>query len=173
VTAAELNEQLRDNMAYLKDVADGVDFSGIQVKRDSTTTSAQSIPDATATNVNFHTINLDYGTWFPAGTGPNIVVPASAVPDTATGIILMVTARAKFATNATGYRRVKTLLSGASFGSVTLGAISGDPTEINITEFVYAIAGDYVNIEVTQNSGGALDLQLLMLNVVKFAPVLA
>ena len=171
VTAAELNEQLRDNMTYLKDVADGVAFSGIQIKRDVNTTSAQVIPNATWTAVVFHTVLFEYGDWWTSGS--NITVPATAVPDTATAIVLLTSLKASWEADATGTRRVRVNLNGTSFGAMSLDALNdvSQETELNMVEFVSAVAGGVVTFEVYQDSGGSLDLRGLLVNVVKYAPV--
>lgn len=166
LTAAELNEQVRDNLTFLKAITDGVDFSGCQIKREST---VQVIPDTTVTVVSFDTENFDYGGWWTSGS--DITVPVTAIDDSHNAIMVYVSARAKFETNATGTRRVRVLLNGTAMGSTTVGGLSGDPTEVIINEGFVVEAGDVITFDVRQTSGGSKDLQLLLVNVWKYAPV--
>lgn len=164
LTAAQLNV-LGDDLVYLKGVSDGVTFSGVQLNHD---TSVQVIQDTTPELVSFQNESFDFGSWWSSGT--NITVPAGAIPSGFTSIILLVTARARWETDGTGNRRIRPLLNGTLFGSTTQGAISGDPTEQSIVEFVEAVAGDVITLEVYQSSGGNLDLEVGNISVVRYAP---
>lgn len=164
-TASQWNQYGRDNLNYLKGIADGVTASGVQLNHDS---SVQVISDATATNVSFQNESFDYGGWWSSGT--TITVPAGAIPAGFTSILLLVVCRARWETSATGNRRIRPLLNGTLFGSHTIGGITGDPTDQTITEFVLAEAGDTIQMEVYQSSGGALDLEVGNISVLRFAP---
>lgn len=164
LTAAQLNI-LGDDLLYLKGITDGVTFSGVQLNHSS---SVQVIADTTATLVSFQNESFDYGSWWSSGT--DITVPAGAIPAGYTSIILMVVCRARWETNGTGNRRIRPLLNGSLFGSTTQGGISGDPTEQAVTEFIEAEAGDVITLEVYQSSGGALDLEVGNISVVRYAP---
>ena len=111
----------------------------------------------------------DYGGWWASGT--NIVVPAGAIPSGYTTIMVMVTATATFASNGTGYRMLRSLKNGSQFGRDRISAISGDQTDLGFTEFVTAIAGDIITFEAYQNSGAGLNASAMLVNVVRFAPV--
>lgn len=165
LTASQLNQYLTANTTYLKGIADGVTASGVQLNHD---TSPQSISNTTATNVSFQNEVFDYGGWWSAGT--TITVPAGAIPAGYTTIMLIVVCRARWATNATGNRRIRPLKNGTLFGSHTIGGLTGDPTDQTITEFTLAAAGDTIQMEVYQSSGGALDLDVGNISVIRFAP---
>jgi hypothetical protein len=69
-----------------------------------------------------------------------------------------VTLGATFASNATGYRVVNIKLNGASsyIASNSVAAANGNATRVVVSCLYYFSAGDYIEAEVTQNSGGSL-----------------
>ena len=163
--SSDWNTHVRDNLNYLKGITDGVTFSGTQLTR----AAATSIATATWTAITWTAEVHDYGGWWASGT--NIVVPAGAIPSGYTTIIVMVTATATFASNGTGYRMLRSLKNWSQFGRDRISAISGDQTDLGFTEFVTAIAGDIITFEAYQNSGAGLNASAMLVNVVRFAPV--
>lgn len=167
LTAAELNEQLRDNMSYLKAVADGVDFSGVQMKRGAD----QNVATATPEYINFDAQVFDYGGWWDIGTPRKAIVPVTAIPTGKDAIIIFVSVRTRWDSNATGLRRVSIHINGTSVGTTNVEAVSGADTEVYMADFASVGAGDHVQIEVYQSSGGNLDMALGLASVVKYAPI--
>lgn len=165
LTSSDMNTYLRDNIEYLKGVADGVAFSGVQLTR----TAATSISDSSETTITWTTEVLDYGGWWASGT--NIVVPAGAIPSGYTTIALAVNARTKFAANGTGARRIKVKKNGTEFGSVSLSGISGETVDLQLAELVTVVATDVLIFTVYQTSGSALDVSQTQISVYRVAPV--
>jgi hypothetical protein len=161
LAAAELNI-LGDDIVYLKGITDSVSAQGVQLKR----TSDQTITTGTETPVTFQAESFDYGGWWSSGT--DIIVPAGAIPSGYTTIIVMVVMRARFATNGTGVRRIRPLLNGTNFGSMTVGGISSDPTDLTITEFVEVEAGDVITMGVYHTKGSNLALEVGNCSVMRF-----
>jgi hypothetical protein len=164
LAAAELNI-LGADLLYLKGIGDGVSFSGTKVKRDSN----QSIANATGTSIIFTDEVLDLGGWWSSGA--TITVPAGAVPAGFTTIALQAIASVRFAANGTGTRQIRILQNGAVVDDMSFSALSGETTMLSIVTFFAAAAGDTVELQVQQNSGGALNVQYNRLTVVRFAPV--
>lgn len=165
LTSSDMNTHVRDNLNYLKGTSDGAVASGVQLRR----TSDQSIPDATATPVVFQQVSFELnGDWWTSGS--NITVPAAAVPAGFTTIVLLVAARLRYATDGDGVRRGQLFLDGVNFGSTTVGALSADDTDFNILEFVEASAGQVVTLEAYHTAGGALNLEVGNISVMRYAP---
>lgn len=162
LTASDLNTYLRDDLEYLKGQRDLVTFSGAQLNR----SAATSIPNATYDPVTWSGEVWDYGGWWSSGA--SVIVPAGAVPSGYTTIMLQVVARTVFAANGTGIRKVRLLKNGASFGSLSLSAISGDTTDLFIFDMEKAVAADAITMQLYQNSGGALDASSTQITVVRF-----
>jgi len=67
----------------------------------------------------------------------------------------------RFASNATGYRAVRIYLNGATvIAEVFLPAVSGQPTVMAVGTQYELDAGDYVELQVLQNSGGDLNVEV-------------
>src|SRR5689334_23258311 len=96
VLAADDLNVLSDDIADLDARVSGIVMSGCVMARNTN----QSIPDSTATNVNFNAEVIDVGGWF-AGTGTTAFTPSSEIPAGATTIGIFVTASVTFATNGT------------------------------------------------------------------------
>ena len=153
LTAANLNI-LGDDIVYLKGITDGVNFSGVQLRR----TATQSITTATWTAVTWQTETggFDNGGWWSSGT--NIVVPAGAIPSGFTTIACDVLARTYFGTNGTGSRKIRILVDGSVTETGNLPAISGDQTDVWVPDAVVVAAGAIITVEVYQNSGSTLSI---------------
>lgn len=150
VSASQLNQDLRDNVEYVKGLTDGLSFSGTRLQRSAT----QSIPDSTNTLITWQTEVFDYGGWWSSGT--NVVVPSGAIPSGFTSIAVQCYARAEFAASAVGTRRLRILIDGASAGGSNTTGISGDTTDLDTTVITTVTAGQVITLEAYQSSGGAL-----------------
>lgn len=168
LAASDLNI-LGDDITYLKGVADGVGFSGVQLRR----TATQSIPDSTWTAVTWQTESggFDFGSWWSSGT--NIVVPAGAIPSGFTTIACQVIGGTNFAANGTGWRGIRVLVNGSATGKSSVDGVTGDVTAVLVPDYVVVAAGDVITIEVYQNSGSSLTISSTdtKVSVVRAAPV--
>lgn len=65
-----------------------------------------------------------------------------------------------FASNATGFRRVRVLRNGTLIvgGQVEMAAVNGAQTVVTGSFMTLVAAGGTISLQATQNSGGALDL---------------
>jgi hypothetical protein len=115
----------------------------------------QTIPDTTATKVNYNGTTINKG-GFTLSSG-RVTIPASGVTH------VRVRAVVSFYANATGYR----LIYLAKNGSTAHGGLGGSPTEFNpsaagqtnlvVTSQIIAVSpGDYFEAFVSQTSGGDL-----------------
>lgn len=163
LTAAQLNI-LGDDIAYLKAIADGVSLSGFQLNR----TSNQSINDSSATLISWTTEVFDFGGWWSTGT--TATTPAGAIPAGYTTVGLLVFGRLQYAANGTGVRRIRTFANGTSFGSRTVGAPTGDVTDVQISEFTTVSSGHTLTVEAYQTSGGALNCVESNVTMLRYAP---
>jgi hypothetical protein len=162
-TAADANI-LSEDIRFLKGITDGVGFSGAQVSR----TSAQSIADATDTDITFQAEAWDYGGWWTSGT--DVIVPAGAVPAGYTSIATMFVARLRFVTEAAGGRIIKVNVNGSTVGMASVPGLSGDQTDVSVTCFAVVEAADVITLVARQNSGGALNCDVANLTVVRYSP---
>lgn len=172
LTAAELNEQVRDNTDWLKDA-----FTAIGQTSDSTfgqlrtaaygailiRTSNQTISDSTDTAVTFATGSMTEeldsdGLHSGASNTARITIPAGG-----DGIYL-IGANARWAQNGTGIRTLWIELNGsASTGTRIAESRSAPGASVNVIHSlssVYQLAsGDYVTLNCRQTSGGNLALE--------------
>lgn len=110
-----------------------------------------SIANNTATVVQWEAVSNDpWGHWTALAAGRlTVQIPGRYI---ATGQV-------RWATSATGYRRVTVLLNGATIASQTDTAVSGVNHYQSITTSPMAlVAGDYIQLEVLQTSGAALNV---------------
>jgi hypothetical protein len=181
LTAASLNTELRDRMDYLKAAADLHGLASAvtigQVKSAlcgvrALRTASQSIPDANPTFVQLTAADEFDSNAFhdPAVNSTRITIPAGL------GGVYLFGGSVEWASNGTGRRLAEVILNG---GSAILGAKSqiaaatGAPTRQDTGATVYLfVAGDRIEMNVTQNSGGALSLDTAVLWAVRlFATV--
>jgi hypothetical protein len=100
--------------------------------------------------------------------GTNMIDRGAVVPNSTTFRVrnnvrtINIKAQITFASNATGYRKVEILKNGVAFlgtGLATIPAVNGTTTTITAeTGPGEVVFGDYFEVEVTQNSGGNLDV---------------
>lgn len=161
--AADLNI-LGDDIVYLKGIADGVGLSGFSIRRAAT----QSISTSTDTDISFDTELQDFGGWWSSGT--TATTPAGAIPSGYTTIGVLYLAQVKWATNATGKRKMTVLLDGASVDNWKVSALDDDNTSIYLSGFTTCAAASTWKLQVWQNSGGALNVSEARLTVLRWAP---
>ena len=120
-----------------------------------TATAAQSIPNNTPTKITFNTASstptvesYDPQAWFD-NANDRIVVDQAG--------FYAITANVGFGTNATSRRFVSILVNGDDRGSINVGASPAATTLLSVSTNVYLFAGDYVEVQVLQLSGGALN----------------
>lgn len=164
VQASQLNQDLRDNVEYVKALTDGFNFSSVQLTRNAAT----SINDATLTTITWTAEGYDFGGWWSSGS--NITTPASAIPSGFTTIGVLVIARTVFASNGTGIRRLNILKNGSNFGQVSTSALTGDTTDLACIDVTTVASGDTVSVQVYQNSGGALNVSSTQVTLIRIAP---
>ncbi len=164
-TAAQFDQYITENTAYLYAVSQGLTFSGCQVSR----VANQSIADDNDENISFDTENFDIGSWWSSGA--IVDVPAGAVPAPFTSIAVLVICLARFVVDSTGKRRIELLKNGASYERLKLVSLDDDATTMSFSAITTVVAGDNLKMNVWQNSGGALDVDLARLTVVRLAPV--
>jgi hypothetical protein len=114
--------------------------------------AAQSIPDNALTILAFNSEREDTDGVHSTVTNNSRLTPPVGV--------YVVAASIRFANNATGYRGVFLKVNGATYISVgTVAAVNGNTTDVLTLSPPYRFNGtDYVEVEVIQNSGGALNV---------------
>lgn len=127
-------------------------FVGVSLRR----TTTQSIPNNTQTAVSFDTEGWDTDAFHSTGTNPTRIT----VPTGKAGKYL-VTGWAHFAANTTGKRGIQFLVNGTAASAQngvypTQGV--GDEASLELTAVLDLAVGDYIEMAVFQNSGGALNL---------------
>jgi hypothetical protein len=119
------------------------------------TNAAASIPNNTATDLNFDNEIFDGASMHSNSVNNNIfVVPQPGY--------YLVSANVVFAANATGYRQVSALVNGGAVAGATtqIAAASGSTTAVPFSALLYIAAGGNVRLQVTQTSGGALTVDM-------------
>jgi hypothetical protein len=120
-----------------------------------TATAAQSIANNTPTKITFNTASstptiesYDPQGWFD-NANDRIVIGQDG--------FYTITANVGFATNTTSRRFVSILVNNDDRGAVNVGASPSGTTLLSVSTNVYLFAGDYVEVQVLQLSGGALN----------------
>ena len=81
-------------------------------------------------------------------------------------------ARIRFASNATGIRRIRIMQNGSAIGTRTSSALGGgDSTDTDISDVAICASGDTFTLEAYQTSGGNLAADGSGLTIVRIAPV--
>lgn len=164
LTQGDLNTYLRDNTEYLKGIVDGTSYMGVQVTR----SGAQSVASSSSTTVIFtaEVSGSDVGGWWSSGSA--IIVPSGAVPSGGTVICVHVEAEATFGSDSTGQRIMNLYHNGdQQLPGRIVPAVNGDATSFGMSRYLFAQAGDEINLRVYQNSGGNLDLTNVVVSVVR------
>jgi hypothetical protein len=163
LTASDL-DVLGDDISYLYQQSTQVSFYGTRQTRSIAATTS----DSAFHDIGWDTETFDIGGWL-TGSGSDIIVPAVAIPSGLTNIVVLVAAQGSFVANATGTRIIRILKDGAEWGRMAQSGIGGgDRTPLAITDFVTAVSGTVIKLQVWQNSGGSLDVDSLRINVVRY-----
>lgn len=143
-SSATYNAQVIDNLSWL-----GGDAPACRVYR----TTNQSIANNTATVVQFPSERWDnFGMHDVSTNNSRITIPTGGA-----GLYLIHSA-VSFSANATGIRRISLNLNGSTvIARQHIAGFTSHPTFLSATAFYRLVAGDYVETEVFQDSGGALD----------------
>jgi hypothetical protein len=168
LTASELNQYIRDNLNYLKSIADAVTFSGCQLIK----SSAQTLTNATWTHVAaWDSEAFDHGGWH-GGSGSGMTTPSGAIPTGITSVLIITFARVKFESNATGNRYVRVIKNGSSFGSASVpGVGGGDTTETILFDATSTVASDDIFLDAYQSSGGSLDITAAQWTILRYQAI--
>jgi hypothetical protein len=166
VTSATVKSGPGSGIIYLKPAAtaagrvqvDGdlvIDGANSQWIAKVTATAAQSIANNTLTKITFNTASStpDVNSYDPQGwfddANDRIVVGQAG--------FYTITANVGFATNTTSRRFISILVNGSIDWGVNVGAAPAGTTLLSVSTNVYLFAGDYVEVQVLQLSGGALN----------------
>uniref|UniRef100_A0A6M3KTY1 Uncharacterized protein n=1 Tax=viral metagenome TaxID=1070528 RepID=A0A6M3KTY1_9ZZZZ len=118
-----------------------------------TMTGNQTIPDATITTVSFNYEYRDTENWHLNATNPSRITFDG--PD---GTTVQIKGIATFANNATGRRHILVAKNGTVIAQTNANAVSDAASRLNIAIDDYLDNGDYIEMQVYQNSGGDLAL---------------
>lgn len=160
LAADELNI-LSEDIEYLYGISQGLTFSGCTLRR----AASQSIANNTDVDISFDTETYDYGGWYTSGT--TVTVPAGAIPAGYTSIAVDIYAAIKYATDGTGKRRVQIEVNGSSVKSWTIGALSSDVTDVQVSGTFVVEAADTITLVGLQTSGGSLNATEGALSVIR------
>lgn len=166
LTAAEMNEQIRDNLQWIKDLltlysmtsavtAKSIKpaLAGVRVYRGSD----QSIPDSAFTNLLFGTEKYDTASSVASTYHSNSSnTDRLTVPSGLAGYY-RIAANISWAVSATGTRRMR--IQHSTDGVIAADSrpgLTGINTQMSLATEWYFAAGDYCYVEVWQNTGGAL-----------------
>lgn len=115
----------------------------------------QSISNATSTALTFNSERFD-----PAGMHSTVSNTSRLTIPASEGGHYMVGCTFQFASNATGYRQGALLVNGSTVVAIfNTPAVSGVQTRISLCTLYPLAAGDYVEVQVYQTSGGALNVE--------------
>lgn len=117
--------------------------------------AAQSIPNDTATTLQWTTEVTDVGGWFDGSTDNTVFVVPSGVHK------VRLTAFVVWDDNSTGYRQVRVLKNGSVNypGRTEARAAASGTSQFTLTSAVLPVeAGDEFSLQVLQTSGGPLDV---------------
>jgi len=159
-----MNTYIRDDLLYLYGIALGTTFSAVQIRR----AANQSITTATETAISFDTENLDFGGWWSSGT--TITVPAGAIPTGYTTVGILMMATLKFATNATGIRKIILQKNGTEINSLQASGLASDVTIVQMTDLTTVAAADTLTLLAYQTSGGNLNVTEARYSVLRVGP---
>lgn len=118
-----------------------------------------TILNNTPTSITFATELIDQDNFFSAGSPTLLTVPTSGWY-IATGFVT-------FASNATGVRKVNITVNTVAEATIAQDAMASDVTTITISSLFWLSAGNYLQLQVYQNSGGNLAVTTSYLQVVK------
>jgi hypothetical protein len=164
IGASDLNTYLRDNVDAVYAIAQAVNVSAVQLTREAAT----STNDSTYTDIVWDNEEFDFGAWWSSGAA--ITVPSGAIPSGYTTILIAVSARARWAANGTGARRLRFLLNGSEFAFFSATADATESIDLQGYKLVEVEAADEVKVQTWQSSGGALNISQLEVSVERRGP---
>ncbi len=149
LTDAIWNASVRDNILYLKDRVDNPPYARV------THNTTQSIANSTDTVLAFNSETVDTAALHDTATNNGRIT----IPTGEDGYWQFV-ALVEFAANATGQRKVTLRHNGGGiYGQTQIdAAAAGNATWITVSIILNPGAGDYMEVVVAQNSGGALNV---------------
>jgi hypothetical protein len=157
-TAADTPARLAVGANNTKLVADNAQSTGLKwegfVGANIYKTSAQSIANATFTNVNFEAENFDTDGFHSTVTNTSRMT----IPTGKNGKYL-VTANLAFDTNSTGIRACVIRKNNADYAKGTWIGAFNESAVLVATQIIDLVATDYIEIQVYQSSGGALNIK--------------
>ena len=146
LTAAQLNTNLRDDMAFLYGGASGT-APGFATRQNAVTACA----NGTETTIIFQVADQNIDTMYATGTG------IATIPASRTGLWLF-TATLEWASNVTGTRGLQIETSTASKSAWNwLSAATDGTGRQNAAVLYYMTAADTVFVQGRQSSGGSLN----------------
>lgn len=119
---------------------------------------AVSIATGTPTTIGADTELLDASGLHSTTTNTNRITVAKAG-------VYRVCAHVKFTLNSTGLRAVDFRKNGTAWVNTVVTAVNGGDTDVAAISYIQLAAGDYVDMTVFQNSGGALNTQMRSFSV--------
>jgi hypothetical protein len=165
LTAAELNEQIRDNEQWIKDLLALYGMTSATLARSvqgaiagvsTLRATDQTITDSTWTPILFTSEDFDSANGAGAGMHNNATNPERLIVPSGLAGYYQVAANIVWDTNTTGRRALRILLNGTTNIAVTrVSAVTGGTTGtgIYIGRLVSLAAGDYVQVDAYQDSG--------------------
>lgn len=163
LTASEMNTHVRDNMLYLKALADAIPFSGAQALR----VTDQNVANNSAEYITLTSQNYDVGGWF-APSSTKIIVPAAAIPTGYTSIYVMAVGTLEFTTNSgAGGRMISLHRNQTRFGYQRVSGIDDGQQALTLTDFSVAEEGDEFQIEAFHTLGSTLAVVYAALSIVR------
>lgn len=147
VLTSAMYNVFRDNDIYF------YAYGSERARAEVTNNATQSIANAgSGTAVAFNTENVDAFAMHSA-SGTRLTVPSGW------GGWWLVTGYATFANNATGIRNALLQVNGGAIAaSISTNAISGIDHALSVSSLMRLLAADYVELNVYQSSGGALNV---------------
>jgi hypothetical protein len=140
--------------------------SGVAAKISVKITANQNAVNNTPKNIAFDVQEYSTGDGFSWSSGdPTKITATESFDCLAVGTV-------EFDANGSGVRMVDITKNGSTMVSQRQQAASTDQTNVTLSDIFSVAAGDYVQLSVKQNSGGALDIRdVSRLRLVRIAPV--
>jgi hypothetical protein len=146
---AQITQQLADLRRRLDSLERGRGFIALVRVM---TTGTQTLTTGVLTAVTFGSEQFDTANMWVSGSPTRLTIPAAGA--------YLVTAKALFQANATGQRRAAIRRNGSeSFATIGVNATGGSElTELSCSDTIRCDIGDYLELTMTQSSGGNLDV---------------
>lgn len=159
ISYPEPTDFVKDGATAIRALAEDVDerLPGARGRAQRTTT--QSVANNTTEDVNTPTL-------VTADSSSEFTVASGALVYTGPDAVGIVTGKAEFAANASGYRRLIIKRNAAAHVSQQLDPDGGGTDVVSAAQIVDLVSGDTLSISVKQTSGGALTLNSAEIRVV-------